>query len=388
MSFAAGPKALAIPGPSPVPEAVLNAMHHAGADIYAGPVVEADLRLRERLKWLAGTRQNLATYIGNGHAGWEAATRNMLAPGDKALVITSGGFGEGWAQMARELGAVVEELPQPRDAAPDPAALAARLAQDTGHEIRAVLIAQVETTTGILADIPAMRRAMGEHPALLAVDAIASMGCEPLEMDAWGVDVIVAASQKGLMAPPGVGLVWFSDRADSRTRAAGPYWDWRPREHQPELWRHWGGTPPVHSIWALDAALALIEAEGKPALYARHAGLARAVWAAFGAWEAGNPAIRCRVADPAGRAHSVTAAFLPGSNALRAWCEDKAGVTLGVGLGLADPDTGLRLGHMGAASAHMILGVLAVMEAGLTALDIPHGPGAVEAAARVIAELA
>src|SRR5690606_20040525 len=130
---------------------------------------------------------------------------------------------------------------------PDPAALAARLAQDTGHEIRAVLIAQVETTTGILADIPAMRQAMGEHPALLAVDAIASMGCEPLEMDAWGVDVIVAASQKGLMAPPGVGLVWFSDRADSRTREAGPYWDWRPRGHQPELWRHWGGTPPVHS---------------------------------------------------------------------------------------------------------------------------------------------
>ncbi len=388
MSFAAGPNTLAIPGPSPVPEPVLNAMHHAGADIYAGPVLEADARLRGRLMRLAGTTQNLATYIGNGHAGWEAATRNMLAPGDKALVITSGGFGEGWAQMARELGVDVEELAQPRDAAPDPVALAARLAADAGHEIRAVLIAHVETTTGIRADIPAMREAMGDHPALLAVDAIASMGCEPLELDAWGIDVIVAASQKGLMCPPGLAMVWFSDRAEAQGREAGPYWNWRPRAHEPEIWRHWGGTPPVHLIWAADAALDLIEAEGKPATHARHAGLARAVWAAFDAWGAGNPDIRCRVSDPAARAHSVTAAFLPRSNALRAWCEAKAGVTLGVALGLADPDMGLRVGHMGAASAHMVLGVLAVMEAGMTALDIPHGPGAVEAAARVIAELA
>lgn len=388
MSFAAGPHTLAIPGPSPVPEPVLNAMHHAGADIYAGPVLEADNRLRDRLLRLVGTGQNLATYIGNGHAGWEAATRNMLAPGDKALVITSGGFGEGWAQLARELGVDVEELAQPRDAAPDPAALAARLAADTGHAIRAVLIAQVETTTGILADIPAMRRAMGEHPALFAVDAIASLGCEPLEMDAWGIDVLVAASQKGLMTPPGLAMVWFSDRAEARTRPAGPYWNWTPRAHEPEIWRHWGGTPPVHLIWAAEAALDLFEAEGKPAVLARHAGLARAVWAAFDAWGTANSAIRCRIADPAGRAHSVTAAWLPDATALRAWCEAKAGVTLGVPLGLADPDTGLRVGHMGAVSAHMVLGVLAVMEAGMAALDIPRGPGAVEAAARVIAELA
>lgn len=389
MSFAAGPHIFAIPGPTPVPEAVLNAMHHAGADIYAGPVVDADLRLRERLNMLAGTRHNLATYIGNGHAAWEAAIRNMLAPGDKALVVTSGGFGAGWMEHARGLGVEAEELFQPRDAAPDPDALADRLARDRNHEIRAVLIAQVDTATGVRADIPAMRRAMGEHPALFAVDAIASAGCEPLDMDASGIDVLVAASQKGLMTPPGLSVVWFSDRADARTKDAGPYWNWHMRAHEAELWRHWGGTPPVHLIWGLDAALGImLDQEGLPAVYARHDGLAQAVWAAFDAWGQGNPAIRCRVADPVGRARSVTAAYVPGANALRAWCETKAGVTLGVGIGLDDPDTGLRVAHMGAASAHMILGTLAVMEAGFCALDIPHGSGAVEAAAAVLARLA
>lgn len=389
MSFAAGRHALAIPGPSPVPERVLNAMHRAGSDIYAGPVVDSDLKLREQLKALAGTKANIATYIGNGHAGWEAALQNMLAAGEKALVITSGGFGEGWAEHASSLGVDVEILDQPRDRGPLLDGLTARLAQDTKHEIRAVLVAQIDTASSIRTDIAAVRRAMGQHPALLAVDAIASIGCEEMRMDEWGVDVLVGASQKGLMCAPGIALVWFSDRAAQMTRNPTRYWDWNTRANGEPLWQRWGGTPPVHLIWGLNEAMdMLIDTEGMGACYRRHAGLAQAVWAAFEAWGKGNPQIRCLVTDPAARAHSVTAGHLPGASALREWCETRTGVTLGVGLGQEPPEDYLRVGHMGNISAHHLLGVLAVMEAGMEALDIKRGEGALEAAAKVIAKLA
>lgn len=388
MSFVGGRHILAIPGPTPVPERILNAMSRAGTDIYAGPLIDTNHELRAKLRRLAETSQNLATYIGNGHAGWEAATRNILAPGDKALVVVSGHFGEGWASLARGLGVEVIELSQPRDTAPDPDAVTEALANDPNHEIRAVLIAHAETSTGSHADIPAIRRAMGDHPALLAVDAIATIGCQPLPMDEWGIDVIVGASQKGLMCPPGVAPVWFSDRAASMTRPAGPYWDWTIRNNGTEIWHDWGGTPPVHMIWALNEALTMMEEEGLAAVYARHKGLAEACWAAFDRWGADNPAIGCFIKDPAARALSVTAAQIPGATALRAWCEKTSGLTLGVGLAQPEPDDALRVAHMGGCSAHMLLGTLAVMEAGMTALDIPHGLGAVEAAAAVIARLA
>lgn len=389
MSFAAGRHALAIPGPSPVPERVLNAMHRAGSDIYSGPVVENDLKLRRQLKQLAGTQANLATYIGNGHAGWEAALQNMLAPGEKALVLTSGSFGEGWAEQATAHGVDVEILDQPRDRGPLLEGLAARLAQDTAHEIRAVLVAQIDTASSIRTDIPAVRRAMGDHPALLAVDAIASIGCEEMRMDEWGVDILVGASQKGLMCAPGIALVWFSDRAAAQTRNPSPYWRWTERANGEPLWQRWGGTPPVHLIWGLNEAMdMLIETEGMAACYHRHAGLAQAVWAAFEAWGKGNPQIRCLVTEASARAHSVTAGHIPQAADLRHWCEVKAGVTLGIGLGQEPPENYLRIGHMGNVSAHNLLGVLAVMEAGMEALAIPRGTGAVEAAAKVIAELA
>ena len=237
------------------------------------------------------------------------------------------------------------------------------------------------------------------HPALLAVDAIASLACDEMRMDDWGVDVLVSASQKGLMTPPGLGFVWFSDRAEARCAASDlrtPYWDWTPRAHGSEFWQHFCGTAPTHHLYGLAEALTMIlREEGLEAVWARHRVLAAAVWAAFEAWGQGAGQIALNVAHARDRGCSVTAARFGGRDAtrLREWCEAEAGVTLGIGLGMAAPGDPawhgfLRVAHMGHVNAHMTLGTLAVMEAGLGALSIPHGAGGAAAAVEAVAKAA
>lgn len=390
MSLATGHPLIAIPGPSPVPEHVLRAMHRASPDIYGADMLALTTDVMARLKRLAGTSANLAAYIGNGHAGWEAVTSNLFQRGDRVLLLQSGHFGRSWGETMTAMGVSVEVLDFGLSPA-DPARLAERLAQPDAANFKAVCVCQIDTASSANADIPALKAAMGDHAGLLIVDAIASLGCEPMKMDEWGVDVLIAASQKGLMCPPGMCFVWFSDRValQGPTDLTTPYWDWRGRASAEMAWQFWGGTPPVQGIFGLAESLQmLLEEEGLEAAWARHKVLARACWAAFEAWGAGNPAIRLTVADPARRAASVTAAVVPRADELRAWLSANLGVTLGVGLGAEDPANALRIAHMGYCNAPMLLGALAAMQSGMIALGIEHGPGGVDAAARVIAEAA
>lgn len=390
---------LAIPGPSPMPDRVLAAMHRPAPNIYAGALVEMVETLWPDLRRLAGTTQNVAMYIANGHGLWEAANANLFSRGDRALVLATGRFGLSWAGSARAMGITVDVLDF-GIAPPDLARVADALRADTGHKIRAVLTTHVDTASSVKTDIAALRAVLDDlgHPALLAVDCIASLGCDAFYMDDWGVDVVVAASQKGLMVPPGVGFVWFSEKARAETRGSDlktPYWDWLPRADASEFWQYWNGTAPTHHLFGLRESLTMIlDEEGLANVWARHAALARTVWAAFDAWSAGHPAIALNVADPAARGHSVTAARIgpaPHATRLRGWLERNAGVTLGIGLGMSSPDDPqgdgfLRVAHMGHVNAHMTLGVLAAMQAGMVALDIPHGAGAIDAATRVVAQ--
>lgn len=397
MSLSQGRTILSIPGPSVMPDRVLNAMHRAAPNIYSGPLAEAMPQIQADLLAVARSTQRVAIYIANGHGAWEAANMNMFRRGDKALSLVTGHFGEGWAQHARMLGIEVETINFGKAAAVDPAQVEAALRADREGRIRAVLLTQVDTASSVLNDVQAVRQAMDAagHPALLAVDCIASMGCDRFEFDAWGVDVAVGASQKGLMVPPGLGFVWFSARAhelcaesDLRT----PYWDWRLRSEGEAFWQYFFGTPPTHSLMGLREALTMIvQEEGMEHVWARHDRLARAVWAAFDAWGQGNPGIALNMKSEHERARSVTAARIEGGHAtrLRAWCEAECGVTLGLGIGMVQPgdprgDDFLRVGHMGHLNAHMLLGTLSVMEAGLVALGIPHGSAGVTAAARVV----
>ena len=398
LSVAQGREYLAIPGPSVMPEAVLRAMHRAAPNIYEGALIDMTAGLIPDLKRVARTEHNAAIYICNGHGAWEAALSNVVAPGETVLVPATGRFGHGWADMAQGLGIEAQILDFGKSSPWDMDRIAEALRADTGHRIKAVLGVHVDTSSSVRNDIAGLRAVLDQvgHPALLMVDCIASMACDRFEMDAWGVDVAVTGSQKGLMVPPGLGFVFFNDKA-AAVRAKMPrvsrYWDWTPRADPELFFQYFGGTAPTHHLFGLRAALDLIHDEGIEHVWDRHARLAQAIWTACEAWGHDGGPLTLNVANRAHRSHAVTALRIgaPHGSALRDWVSKNVGLTLGIGLGMAEPTDPawhgfFRIGHMGHVNGHMVLGMLAGIEAGLTALDIPHGSGAVEAAAAVIAK--
>ena len=399
MSLAQGRPYLAIPGPSVVPDRVLAAMHRPAPNIYEGDLIEMTAGIARDLCAVARTGGDVAMYVANGHGAWEAALANTLAPGGKVLVLATGRFGHGWAEMAEAMGFEVEILDFGKRAPADPERLRAALRADAGGRIGAVLATHVDTATSARTDVAALRQVLDEtgHGALLMADCIASLACDRFEMDDWGADVMVAGSQKGLMVPPGMAFVFFNARA-AEARARLPrvsrYWDWAPRAAPEQFYQYFGGTAPTHHLFGLRAALDMIAEEGLEHVLARHATLARAIWAACARWGEGGP-LELNIADPAHRSHAVTALRIgaPHGARLRAWMAEEAGVTLGIGLGMAEPGTReaggfFRIGHMGHLNAHMVLGLLASLEAGMRALEIPFAPGGAEAAAAVVAEAA
>ncbi len=396
MSLAYGRTTRAIPGPSMIPDRVLRAMHREAPNIYEGELIEMTATIAQDLKRVARTEGKVAMYIGNGHAAWEASLANTIASGEKVLVLATGRFGLGWADIARGLGIEVEVMEFGGRAAADPDRLEARLRADTGREIKAVMTVQTDTASSVnnhIAALGAAIRAVG-HPALYMVDCIASLACEDFRMDEWGVDVMVAASQKGLMTPPGMGFTFAGPRAVAAREAltrVSPYFDWKPRHNPALYYQHFCGTAPTHHLYGLREALDMIAEEGLDNVIARHRILARTVWAAAEVWaEVGQIALN--IADRADRSVAVTTLRAgPGDPArLRRWAEDEAGVTLGIGLPLdASLQHGgdlFRIAHMGHLNPPMIMGTLGVVDAGFKALDIAHGGGALRVASETLAE--
>jgi alanine-glyoxylate transaminase/serine-glyoxylate transaminase/serine-pyruvate transaminase len=389
MTVARGREFLAIPGPTNIPDAVLAAMHHPAVDIYSGQMLDITRTLLEDLPRIFGTTGRAYIYAANGHGGWEAAVSNVLSRGETALVLESGLFAAGWGDMARMLGVKVEVLKGDVRRAVDPAAVTQRLAADTAREIKAVLVIQIDTASGIVNDIAAIRRAIDAagHPALLMVDCVASLGCMPFEMDAWGIDVAMAGSQKGLMTPPGLAFVAANERAhaahqraDLRTR----YWDWTFRQGQVH-YQKYGGTPPEHLLFGLRKALDLLLDEGLEGAARRHALLAEATRRAVGRWAEGQ-VLAFNATVPAERANSVTTVLMQGRDPrpLLDYCRDHCGVVLGVGIGEWSGKA-FRIAHMGHVNAPMVIGILGAVEMGLAALGIPHGSAGVQAAVDYLA---
>jgi alanine-glyoxylate transaminase/serine-glyoxylate transaminase/serine-pyruvate transaminase len=391
MSVSAGREFLSIPGPTVVPDAVLAAMQRPAVDIYAGPLVAMTDSLLADLSKMFATKGRSYIYAANGHGAWDAALTNVLSRGDKVLVLESGRFALGWGEAAQMLGAEVEILPGDFRRAVRPEAVEARLRVDGKKGIKAVLVTQVDTASGVVNDIKAIGEAIraAGHDALLMVDTVASLGCMPFEMDAWGVDVAMAGSQKGLMTPPGLSFTAAGPRARDAHKKAGmrsPYWDWTFRDGEVHYHKYCG-TPPEHLLFGLRAALDMIFAEGLENVFQRHRLLAEATRRAVGTWAEGQ-SIAFNISEPEERCDTVTAIVTrDGGSAqpLVDYCREQCGVVLGRALGQSE-GKGFRIAHMGHVNAPMILGTLSVVEMALAALDMPHGKGGVTAAVEYLAK--
>lgn len=398
MSLNFGREQVLIPGPSVVPDRVLRAMHRASPNIYEGDLISLANSLYPDLNKIAKNSGDVAIYIGNGHAAWESSLTNTLSRGDTVLVLISGRFGRGWMDMAKFLGVNVTSLDFGADQPADPDRVKAVLASDADHKIKAVLTVQTDTASSVTNDIQALRSILDEveHPALLMVDCMASLGCEPFDMDAWEVDVMLAGCQKGLMTPAGVAFtfirgekVWAAyEQASLKT----PYWDWHRRLHGEFFHQKFCGTPPSHHLYGLREALDILIEEGIENSWHRHQVMASAVWAAVERWGAVSGHLACNVQAIPHRSLAVTTIKTAegDGNRIRRWCEDNAGLTLGVGLDLESTLGGqsashFRVGHMGHLNPPMLLGALATVDAALKALGIDHGTGALDAASAVIA---
>ena len=381
-----GRRFLQSPGPTPVPDEVLHAMARQPVDM-GDPRLDATIAACE-----AGLRGLLHSpdaevflYATNGHGAWEVVVENLLPPGAVVLIPGTGHFSESWAVQTEALGRRVVRTPWHPGWAIDTAAISQALRDDRAHAIVAVFVVHTDTASGITSDLPAIRAAIDAsgHPALLVVDAVASLACTPVGMDTLPANVVLGASQKGLMTPPGIGFVAVDARAlalAERNPAPRFYWDWRLRR-SPLSYRKFCGTPPQTLLFGLEAAFALIALEGEDALYARHRQLAGAVQAAVAGWAEGG-ALDFFARDPASRSVSVTTISVPEGTdveALRALARERFGVAIAGGLG---PLTGkaFRIGHLGDSNPATILGCLAGLEAAMRVQGIAFGRDGVQRA--------
>ncbi|HML12515.1 MAG TPA: aminotransferase class V-fold PLP-dependent enzyme [Xanthobacteraceae bacterium] len=385
MTVRGGREFLVIPGPTTVPDEVLQAMHRPAVDIYSGPLIALTESLFADLAKVFRTAGRCYVYIANGHGAWEAALTNVLSRGDKVLVLASGRFAAAWGDAAAKLGCEVETLAGDWRRAVRPDEVEARLREDKAGRIKAILAVQIDTASGVVNDIAAIGKAIkaARHDALFMVDAVASLGCMPFEMDAWGVDVAMAGSQKGLMTPPGLSFVAAGPRARAVHERAGlrtPYWDWTAREGDVH-YQKYAGTPPEHLMFALRRALDMLLAEGLENVFLRHRLLAEAVRRAVDVWAQGQ-AVGFNVIEPSERSDTVTTVLMRDGRDPRplvGYCNNKCGVVLGIGIGDLSGKA-FRIAHMGHVNAPMVLGTLGVIEVGLKALGIPHGSGGAQAA--------
>jgi alanine-glyoxylate transaminase/serine-glyoxylate transaminase/serine-pyruvate transaminase len=377
----AGRHFLQIPGPTNVPDRVLRAMDMPTID-HRGPEFQALGReILGGLREVFQTTGPVVVYPASGTGAWEAALVNTLSPGDRVLMFETGHFATLWRELATRLGLEIEFVPGDWRSGVDPAAAEALLRADAGQRIRAVCAVHNETSTGVVSDIPALRRAIdaAAHPALLLVDTISSLGSIDYRHDAWGVDVTVGGSQKGLMLPPGLSFNAVGPKALAAAKTARmprSYWDWGAML-VPNASGFFPYTPATNLLYGLREAIAMLREEGLGAVFARHARHAAATRAAVEAW-----GLEILARDPAERSNALTAVLMPeGHDAdhLRAIILEGWDMSLGQGLGRMKGRI-FRIGHLGDLNDLMLAGTLAGVELGLERAGIPFRRGGVQAA--------
>jgi alanine-glyoxylate transaminase/serine-glyoxylate transaminase/serine-pyruvate transaminase len=341
------------------------------------------------LRPVFGTQSGeIVIYPGSGTAAWEASLTNTLNPGDRVLAFNIGHFSHLYANCARQLGLVVDELDLDWGSGVPTTALRETLDADRESSIKAVLVVHNETSTGVTTAVADVREALDDfgHPALLLVDAVSSLASIDFQFDAWGVDVALAASQKGLMLPPGIGILAVSERALAASRRATMpryFLDWQPVIDQIHR-GYFPYTPATLLLCGLREALRMLHDEGLEAVYGRHARLARGVRAAVDQWELG---ILC--VDPAEYSNTATAVLVPqdvDSDDVLRIAEERFRLSLGTGLGKLKGDV-FRIGHLGSLNELEVCATIAGAELALHEAGVPIRFGAgVRACQQVFAE--
>jgi alanine-glyoxylate transaminase / serine-glyoxylate transaminase / serine-pyruvate transaminase len=372
---------LHVPGPSNVPDRVLAAMSNPVIDHRSQDFFDLVKHITAGMARIFRTKGPVAIYPSSGTGAWETALLNTLSPGDKVLAFESGQFATLWKVMADKHGLKIDFIPGDWRHPLDPAEIERRLTADKGHEIKAVLIVHSETSTGVLNDVPAVRKAMdaAKHPALLMVDAISSLGVHDYRHDDWGVDVTICGSQKGLMLPPGLGYNAISAKAlgaHKKAKLPRAYFEWDPMVDANGTGSY-PYTPAISMFLASKESIAMMEEEGLENIVARHERMAEATRRAVRHW---GLEILCQ--DPKAYANALTAIMVPeGVNAdqLRATILENYDVSLGAGLGKVAGKV-FRIGHLGWMNELMVVGGIAGIELGLGLAGVKHKAGGVQAA--------
>lgn len=362
-----------IPGPTNIPDRIRQAMNIQTLDHRAPSFAGVLTPILEDTKKVFGTETGrVVTFPSSGTGGWEAAITNTLSPGDKVLAARLGVFSHRWIDLCQRSG--VEVIVVDCDWGTDTPAnrFAEILAEDKAHEIKAVLVTHNETATGVRSDVGGIRNAMNasQHPAMLFVDCVSSLGCIEFKMDEWGVDIAVSGSQKGFMLSTGLAIVAVSPKAMATFKTATSarcYFDFRDMITANDQGSY-PYTPPLSLIFGLRESLAMLFEEGLPNVYARHHRLAAGVRHAVHAWGLNLCAL-----NPETYSDTVSTVMLPAgydASALTDHANNAYGMSFGIGLGEI-AGKGFRIGHLGSLNESMVLSGLATAEMAMSDLSIP-----------------
>jgi alanine-glyoxylate transaminase/serine-glyoxylate transaminase/serine-pyruvate transaminase len=372
---------LQIPGPTNVPDRILRAMDTPVIDHRGPEFSKLGLEVLEGMRAVFRTKSPVIIYPSSGTGACEAALANTLSPGDRVLIFETGQFSGVWRQAAERLGLNVEYVLNNWRRGASPSELEARLNGDSQHSFKAVVIVHNETSTGTTSRIAELRRVIDRvrHPALLIVDAISSLACMDYRHDEWEVDVSVCSSQKGLMVPPGLSFNAISEKAlaaNKTSKLPKSYWDWQDMLRLNEA-GFFPYTPATNLLFALREALRMLQEEGLPNVFLRHARYGEATRAAMRAWKL---EIVCE--EPLEYSNSMTAGFMPAghdSDGFRQVVLENFDMALGTGLGKLAGRV-FRIGHLGYFNDLMLAGTLSGVEMGLRLAGVPHQDGGVMAA--------
>jgi len=341
------------------------------------------------IKPVFGTESHVIIFPSSGTGAWEAALVNTLSPGDKVLMFETGHFASLWQELAGKLGLEIEFVDGDWRSGVNAGQVEEKLRADNGHTYKAVCMVHNETSTGVTSNVPNVRAAMeaAGHSALLMVDTISSLGSITYQHDAWGVDVTVSGSQKGLMLPPGLGFNTISDKAlevSKSNRLTRSYWDWQAMIANNEL-GYFPYTPATNLLFGLQESLAMLNEEGLDKVFARHNRMAEATRRAVQAW---GMEVLCN--NPDEYSSVLTGVMMPDgvdADVVRKVILDNFDMSLGTGLGKLKGKI-FRIGHLAEINELTLIGALSGVEMGLSLADVPHQKGGVAQAMAYLTETA